>query len=140
MKRLSYVLILSAAAFAISAGAPALGEMLTLKTQLTAAMEVPPTDSAATGTADVQVDTTAKKITWEIKHSGLSGNPTAAHFHGPAAAGQNAGPVIDITGKIEKGSADLTDAQLADLQAGKIYINIHTAKFPNGEIRGQVVK
>jgi hypothetical protein len=39
-----------------------------------------------------------------------------------------------------KGTATLTDAQAADLQAGRWYINIHTAANRGGEIRGQVVK
>jgi CHRD domain len=39
---------------------------------------------------------------------------------------------------IMEGSAEITDAQLADIQAGKTYVNIHTAKFPDGEIRGQL--
>ncbi len=119
---------------------PVMAEMLDFKTDLKGTEEVPPNDSAATGTADVKVDTAAKQITWTATHSGLSGDPTAAHFHGPAAPGENAPPVIDITGKIESGSAELTDAQLADLQAGKLYLNIHTAKFPDGEIRGQIAK
>jgi len=119
---------------------PVLAEMLNFKSELKGTAEVPLNDSAATGTAEVKVDTAAKQIFWTASHSGLSGDPTAAHFHGPAGPGENAGPIVDITGKIESGSADLTDAQLADLQAGKIYLNIHTAKFPDGEIRGQVEK
>ena len=39
-----------------------------------------------------------------------------------------------------KGEATLTDAQAADLQAGKYYFNIHTAANKGGEIRGQVTK
>jgi hypothetical protein len=39
-----------------------------------------------------------------------------------------------------QGSATLTDAQAADLLAGRYYINIHTAATPAGEIRGQVTK
>lgn len=120
--------------------APVFAEMMTMKTELKGAMEVPPTDSAATGTADISVDTEAKKVTWTVIHSGLTGEPTAAHFHGPAAPGENAGPAIDISANIASGTADLTDAQLADLQAGKMYLNIHTEKFPDGEIRGQVMK
>lgn len=119
---------------------PVLAEMLNFKADLKGTAEVPPNDSAATGTAEVKVDTATKQISWTASHSGLSGDPTAAHFHGPADPGENAGPIVDITGKIESGSAELTDAQLADLQAGKIYLNIHTAKFPDGEIRGQVEK
>ncbi len=127
------------AAIMLAAG-PALAEMMTFKTELKGGMEVPPNDSAASGTADIKVDTEAKKITWTLTHSGLSGDATAAHFHGPAAAGANAGPVIDITANMASGSADLSDAQLAVLQAGMLYVNVHTAKFPDGEIRGQVMK
>jgi len=75
-----------------------------------------------------------------VTSTGLSGDAVAAHFHGPAAAGKNADPVVDITAAIAKGSAEISDKQLADLQAGKWYVNIHTEKFPNGEIRGQVEK
>ena len=130
-----------AAAFAsVLAIVPASAEMLAFKADLKGASEVPPTDSAATGTAEVNVDTATKEMKWTIQFSGLTGDATAAHFHGPAAVGENAGPAVDISGKTESGSATLTDAQLADLQAGKLYINIHSAKFPDGEIRGQVVK
>jgi len=65
---------------------------------------------------------------------------TAAHFHGPAKAGVNAGPVIDLSGKVQEGSVDLTDEQIKQLEAGDWYLNLHTAKFPDGEIRGQVEK
>ena len=102
--------------------------------------EVPPTDSAASGSADVTLDTNTKKLSWTVSSSSLSGEATAAHFHGPAAPGANADPVVDISATLAKGSADVSDQQLADLQAGKWYINIHTAKFPDGEIRGQVEK
>ena len=63
-----------------------------------------------------------------------------AHFHGPAAPGANAPPIIvvkDLPSPM-KGTATLTDAQIADLQAGKWYFNIHTSAHPGGEIRGQL--
>jgi hypothetical protein len=66
----------------------------------------------------------------------------AGHFHGPAAAGANAGVALGFTGSVEspiKGSATLTPAQLADLTAGKWYVNLHTAANPGGEVRGQVM-
>lgn len=140
MKMSIPTLALAAALASVQAIAPASAEMLAFKADLKGASEVPPTDSAATGTAEVSVDTATKEVKWTIQFSGLTGDATAAHFHGPAAVGENAGPAVDISGKIESGSATLTDAQLADLQAGKLYINLHTAKFPDGEIRGQVVK
>ncbi len=140
MKTLISTLALAAAITAVLAAAPASAETLAFKADLKGASEVPPTDSTATGTATVDVDTATKELKWTIQFSGLTGDATAAHFHGPATVGENAGPAVDISGKIESGSATLTDAQLADLQAGKLYINIHTAKFPDGEIRGQVEK
>ncbi|WP_342394619.1 CHRD domain-containing protein [Sinorhizobium numidicum] len=117
-----------------------MAETLKFRADLRGSSEVPPADSAGTGTGDVAVDTETKKLTWTVNASGLSGNPTAAHFHGPAAAGENADPVVDISGAIASGSADITDQHLADLQAGRWYLNIHTEKFPDGEIRGQVEK
>ena len=133
-------LALAGALASVLVATSASAEMLAFKADLKGASEVPPTDSAATGTATVDVDTAPKELKWTIQYSGLTGNATAAHFHGPAAVGENAGPAVDISGKIESGSATVTDAQIADLQAGKMYINIHTAKFPDGEIRGQVSK
>jgi hypothetical protein len=117
---------------------PAYAEAIMFKAVMKGASEVPPTNSAAEGNAMVTLDTTGKTLAWKITYSGLTGDATAAHFHGPAAPGANAGPVVDISGKIAEGSATLTDQQMVDLQAGKWYVNIHTAKFPNGEIRGQV--
>ena len=109
---------------------------------LTAAQEVPPTTSGGTGTATVTVDTAAKTVTWNVTYSGLTGPAGAAHIHGPAAPGSNAGVVINIgTGGLASpitGTAPITDAQIADLAAGKDYINIHTAANKGGEIRGQL--
>ena len=134
------VLFAAAIAAGLLAAAPAFADMLTFTAKMDGASAVPPDDSKATATADVKVDTAAKTITWTIKYADLTGPATMAHFHGPAAVGVSAPPEIDISKSIESGTAPITDAQLADLQAGKLYINIHTAKFPGGEIRGQVVK
>ena len=113
------------------------------KAALDAKSEVPPNASTATGTADIDYDPATKKLSWKVTYSGLSGPPTAAHFHGPAAPGQNAGVALLIGNNPTspaKGTATLTDAQAADLAAGRWYINIHTAANRGGEIRGQVVK
>jgi len=129
----------AALAFASSAFA----ETVTYKAALKAASEVPPTTSMGTGTADVTFDTVSKKLTYTITYSGLTGPATAAHFHNPAAATENAPATVPLSGALAspvKGEATLTDAQAADLAAGKMYFNIHTAANPGGEIRGQVTK
>ena len=115
----------------------------TYKVTLNGKSEVPPTTSKGTGTANVNFIPTTKKLTYTLTYSGLTGPATAAHFHGPAAPGKNAGVQVAIpnaTSSPVKGSATLTAAQAADLEAGKYYINIHTAANPGGEIRGQVTK
>jgi CHRD domain len=120
--------------------APAFADMVKFKADLKASDEVPPTDSSGTGTADVTLDTAANKVSWKVTYEKLTGDPTAAHFHGPAKVGENAGPIVDITANIMDGSADVTPDQAKMISDGTTYINIHTQKYPDGEIRGQVVK
>jgi hypothetical protein len=113
------------------------------KATLDGKSEVPPTSSAGSGTADLDYDPATKKVTWKVTYSGLSGPATAAHFHGPAEPGKNAGvmvPIPNAGSSPVEGSATLTEAQAADLTSGKYYINVHTAANPAGEIRGQVTK
>ena len=113
------------------------------KAALDAKSEVPPNASTASGTADIDYDAASKKLSWKITYSGLTGPATAAHFHGPAETGKNAGVEVAIpnagSSPVE-GSATLTDAQAADLTSGKYYVNVHTQANPGGEIRGQVTK
>src|SRR5690349_3502673 len=66
--------VLLAAVLAVAAGS-AQAETVTLKTNLAGAAEVPPVNSSAKGAATVMVDTAAKKATWKIDYSGLSGPP-----------------------------------------------------------------
>lgn len=114
-----------------------------MKNQLTGAQEVPAVATGGTGTADTTFDKSTNVLTWTVTYSGLSGPVTAGHIHGPAAAGANAGVVIPFTGDLSspiRGKATLTAAQVADLTAGRYYVNLHTAKNPGGEIRGQLTK
>ena len=132
-------LVMIAAFAATSASA----EMMSFKADLKGASEVPPTASGGTGTLTATYDTASKKLSWKGTVSGLSGDATAAHFHGPAGPGKNAGVLVPVpgvkTGPFE-GSATLTDAQAKALTAGQTYFNIHTTVNPQGEVRGQVVK
>ena len=120
--------------------APAFADMVKMKADLKASEEVPATESSGAGTADVTLDTAANKVSWKITYENLTGDATAAHFHGPAKVGENAGPIVDITANIKDGSADVTADQAKMISEGNTYINIHTAKYPDGEIRGQVLQ
>ena len=137
-------LSLTALALALSAGAGGAAlaaESVALSAKLSAASEVPANASAGTGTLEASLDKQSHVLGWTVTYTGLSGPAKAGHFHGPAVSGQNAGVAQGFTGSLDspiKGSATLTDAQQADLLAGKWYVNLHTAANPGGEIRGQV--
>jgi hypothetical protein len=130
------------AAACLLIASPCWAETLHYQGAMTGPGEVPPTTSAGTGTAEATLDTVSGKLDWTLTWKGLTGPATMAHFHGPAAAGHNAGvviplgmaPVSPITG-----SVTLTPAQAADLKAGLWYANVHTKKNPKGEIRGQML-
>ncbi|HEY5063840.1 MAG TPA: CHRD domain-containing protein [Xanthobacteraceae bacterium] len=116
----------------------------TFKADMKPSSEVPPNTTAGSGSATVTLD--GDKISWNVTFSGLSGPATAAHIHGPAPAGKNAGVVIWLSTKGKPasspltGSGTLTAAQATDLMNGQCYVNVHTAKNPGGEIRGQLMK
>jgi hypothetical protein len=116
----------------------------TFKATLSAGAEVPPTTATGTGTATVTLDTATKMINYTVTYSGLSGPATAAHIHCGAAAGANAGVAVPFATPVPAspitGSATMTDAQIADLEAGKCYVNIHTAENKGGELRGQLTR
>ncbi len=92
------------------------------------------------GAGDVQAMLMDKTFSYTATYAGLTGPAVAAHFHLAATPGGNGPPVVPavVTASPIKGTATLTDAQIADLNAGKWYFNVHTAANPGGEIRGTV--
>ena len=58
---------------------------------LSGAQEVPPVPGGGKGSADFKLDAATKTLTWTVSYSGLTGDAVAAHIHGPAAPGANAG-------------------------------------------------
>jgi CHRD domain len=136
----------AAGAVLLSSASPSQAAPMKFKADMTGASEVPPTTSSGKGSLTATYDPASKVLSWEGSFSGLSGPATAAHFHGPAETGKNAGVEIWISEKGQtlsspfKGQATLTDAQADDLQKGMLYVNVHTEANKGGEIRGQVVK
>src|SRR3954463_3116098 len=100
---------------------PAMAETMSFKADLKGAEEVPPNTTKGTGSITATYDSTGKKLSWKGNVTGLTGAPTAAHFHGPAEPGKNAPPIVPVTGVKEgsfEGSATLSDDQAKMINAG----------------------
>lgn len=124
----------------LAAGPHARAETLSFKADLRGASEQPPVNTPASGTLTATYDTASKKFSWSLNFSGLTGNPTGAHFHGPDPTNKT-NPAPEVVGILLSpldGYSNLTDSQAADLRAGRWYFEIETAANPKGEIRGAV--
>jgi len=107
--------------------------------------EVPAvTNSTGSGAISGTYNKNTNMLMYTATWTGLSGNATNMHFHGPANVGEPAGVAVGITGFTNTTSGSVTnsiqlsEAQEADMLAGKWYYNVHTGLNPGGEIRGQV--
>jgi hypothetical protein len=107
---------------------------------MTGAQEVPPVTTAAKGSLQVVLSADQHSLACEGEFNGMMA--TAAHIH-RGAVGVN-GPIVQPltwTGPTLKcDSADVSSGDLADLNAGNWYVNVHSAAYPAGEIRGQLLK
>ncbi len=114
---------------------------------LTGAQEVPPKETHAYGTANVSYNKCDKILKYTISWNDLTGAPVGSHIHGTAPRGVNAPVKHDFTDLIPKimsgtfsNSVRVDEIAIKEdsLLAGFYYFNIHTPKFPGGEIRGQI--
>lgn len=109
------------------------------KVTLTGSNEVPPVTSPASGSGTVSVNSD-RMVTARITVTGMSG--TAAHIH-QGAPGAN-GPVIVPFVKegentfVAAPGAKMTEEQYRKYKDGETYVNVHSAKNPGGEVRGQL--
>ena len=138
-----------------------------LRAQLRGLNEVPPTTSRATGELRAAINATETQINFTLSYSNLSGPAGAAHIHfaptkvngdvmvffcggggkGACPAGTSATvtgtlTAADIVGPARQGIPPAPAGQFSDvvraIKTGNAYVNIHTEKFPPGEIRGQI--
>jgi len=137
------MLVLAAFACAGSA-AVALAAPMTINVPLSGAQQVPAVQTSGSGTAVLTYDPATRHLTWSVTYGDLSSDVTMSHFHGPAAAGKNAGVLIWISKQGTPpaspitGETTLTPEQAQQFMAGDWYVNVHTKDHPSGEIRGQV--
>lgn len=123
------------------------GTISTFEIALTGSKEVPPNPTTATGVLIGTYDDATNTLSFDLVFNGLIGTTTAAHFHGPATPGVNAGVQVPLAGLpvgVSSGTYSntfvLTPAQESDLLNGLWYVNVHTTLYPGGEIRGQVAE
>jgi hypothetical protein len=139
MKNLSRTLAAAAAAAILASCSTMSGMMSGQQVTLTGANEVPPVSTSASGSGTVTVnDDHTVKV--DIKVAGM--NPTAAHIH-QGAMGANGKVIVPLTKKgadefVSAEGAKLTDEQYAAYKAGNLYVNVHSAAHPGGEIRAQL--
>jgi hypothetical protein len=116
-------------------GAPAM--QVGHRLELTGAQEVPPVTTAATGKAVVMI--TKESVSGSIETTGITA--TAAHIH-QGAPGANGPVIVPMVKEGDKfvfpAGAKLTDAQYEAYKAGGLYLNVHSAAHPGGEIRAQI--
>jgi hypothetical protein len=109
-----------------------------IKVTLTGDQEVPPVKSAGAGSGTIIIGTD-RTVSGSVTSTGIAG--TAAHIH-EAAPDKNGPVILPLTKNGDNyavpAGAKLTDAQFASFQAGNLYVNVHTASNPGGEIRGQL--
>ena len=141
MKLPKNVILATALAAALSACASMPWNNVRIGGSMTGSEEVPVVNTGGRGTLEGMYNKETRLLAYTVTYTGLSGPATAAHFHGPASVGQNAGIVLPIANPADpiKGEATLTEAQAADLLAGRWYVNVHTRAHPGGEVRGQVM-
>lgn len=137
-------ILAAVAATTIALTSPAFAQILNFTSPMDGLQEVPPVTTPGSGFATVTLNT----ITGQVEVSGTFSNllqpVTAAHIHGLAPAGVNAGVIItlDLTGTTSgtiSGGGTLTPAQIQGMIEHRTYINVHTSAFPGGEIRGQII-
>lgn len=166
-----YIALAALAAAVLTAGAcsdddavsPPVSKIVTFRSTMNGAAEVPANASTGTGTFVATLDTSTNVFSYDVTWSGLSAGVNNGHIHGPALAGVNSGTTINfntlpgaqfsvgqMTGTA-KGSvvliattqitATVTGDSLKKLLfAGLTYVNIHTTALTGGEIRGQITK
>ena len=140
--RMSSRLVAAGLAMVVGGSAWAAGQF---RADLSGGAEVPANSSTATGSAHAKLHDNGTTLRVQLKYSGLSSGVTGAHVHtgatgvnGPVlidlkpALGKTAGGVTNLVTEIDGGAA----AQLRD---GSLYVNVHTTRYPDGEIRGQLV-
>jgi CHRD domain len=114
-----------------------------LRATLNGSNEVPPTQSGGSGYFEAVYRPSTKVLEYRLNLVGLSGPITMGYLHGPAEPAENAQQVAPINIPIYDNTiwdgVTLTEEQAAEVVAGRWYVEVRTIRYPDGEIRGQIL-
>ncbi len=116
-----------------------LASAATVHVSLTGSRETPPVKTMARGSGTIEV-TADGSVSGKIDTRGIKG--TMAHIH-EGAPGKKGPPIIDLTAGphgtwLVPAGSKLSPQQYKEFRAGDLYVNVHSAAHPGGEIRGQL--
>jgi len=122
----------------LESGSGEAGSAVTYVAALSGAQEVPPVTTTATGSATFTLSADRTQLTYSVTHTVTGG--TASHIH-LAAAGEIGNVIYPFTpfGSTMTGTLTITTTDADNLEQGKMYVNVHSATFKDGEIRGQIL-
>ena len=148
---LSAVLVVMLGAASLAAAGGDGGKKNVRADRLSGYNEVPPVSTTGQGRFKAELDRDAGTITYELTFSGLTGAAAAAHLHfaqrdvnGDVVVPLCAPCTSPVTGTIAQANIvavrglDTFAELVSAIRAGRIYVNVHTAAFPGGEIRAQL--
>ena len=144
MKRsIVMLVVVSAAALVVAglAGGTSRAEKYKLSAKLTAGQEVPKPKGATGATGTFTGTLVGRKLTWRVTYKGLTGKAMQAHIHlgRPGKSGNVLVPLCPPGCRSGMhGTKTVSAAIVKAIEKGGTYVNVHTAKNPAGEIRGQV--
>jgi hypothetical protein len=102
------------------------------------------TESPGVGRVNFTLERDTLKFTWVLMYRDLTSPPTGAHVHGPQTPGGEAAVLFNMApdgvASPTSGSKMLNEGELAYLMSDRIYVNLHTEKYPAGELRGSIRK
>jgi hypothetical protein len=137
-------LLLAASGCSLNLGEPRVPKT-DFRATLNGASEVPPVETKGSGWFEAVYRPSTKVLEYRLNVAGLSGPVTMAYLYGPAPAGQNAQQVAPINVPFYADRSTISDGvtlskqQADEVLAGLWYVNVMTEKYPDGEIRGQIV-
>ena len=120
------------------------GQPLKFTANLTPEEESHVVHSPATGFGEFTLDRETMTLSWRITYYKMTSTVTGAHAHGPQSPGGNAGVLFPLAQGVVSspinGSFIISAGQLEYILTGRVYVNIHTEKYNDGELRAPIMR